>query len=124
MAKTSSYYDTVDQIVSYGAQKGILHLYNEDNQFDGNKISIAGKEVINFGSCSYLGLEFDPRLKQGAKDAIDRFGTQFSESRAYVSLGLYNELEGLLEGLFGYPCSCYADYHLRAYFQYTGPGQR
>ncbi len=104
MAKTSSYYDTVDQIVSYGAQKGILHLYNEDNQFDGNKISIAGKEVINFGSCSYLGLEFDPRLKQGAKDAIDRFGTQFSESRAYVSLGLYNELEGLLEGLFGYPC--------------------
>lgn len=104
MTKTSSFYDTVDQIVSYGVQKEILHLCNEDSHFEGNKITLAGKEVINFGSCSYLGLEFDPRLKQGAKDAIDEFGTQFSESRAYVSLGLYNKLENLLETLFGYPC--------------------
>jgi 7-keto-8-aminopelargonate synthetase-like enzyme len=104
MTKTSSFYDTVDQIVSYGVQKEILHLCNEDSHFEGNRITLAGKEVINFGSCSYLGLEFDPRLKQGAKDAIDEFGTQFSESRAYVSLGLYNKLENLLETLFGYPC--------------------
>jgi len=104
MTKTSSFYDTVDQIVSYGVQKEILHLCNEDSHFEGNKITLVGKEVINFGSCSYLGLEFDPRLKQGAKDAIDEFGTQFSESRAYVSLGLYNKLENLLETLFGYPC--------------------
>src|SRR5206468_2324040 len=38
------------------------------------------------GSCSYLGLELDQRLKNAGKDAIDKYGMQFSSSRAYVSI--------------------------------------
>ena len=104
MSKTNSFYDTVDQIVTYGVQKGILHLHNEDDRFSGNELVIAGRKVVNFGSCSYLGLEFDVRLKQGAIEAIDQYGTQFSESRAYVSLKPYVELERLLEKLFDAHC--------------------
>lgn len=100
MSKTNSFYETVDQIVTYGVEKGILHLVNQDESFEGNELILSGKKVVNFGSCSYLGLEFDERLKDGARQAIDRYGTQFSESRAYVSLKPYQELECLLNEVF------------------------
>lgn len=104
MSKHHSFYTTVDQIVTYGVEKGILHLYTGNQPFAGIRILLNGKPVLNFGSCSYLGLEFDPRIKEAAKQAIDQYGTQFSESRAYVSLGLYKELQALLEKIFDAPC--------------------
>src|SRR5688500_11972097 len=96
--------DTIDQIISDGVKRGILHLYTEDDTLEGNQITLKGKKVINFGSCSYLGLEFDPRLKEASKAAIDHYGTQFSESRAYVSVKLYQQLEELLSNIFEAPC--------------------
>ena len=104
MRKGNPFVDVVSQIVSHGLQEGIVHLYTEDDRFSGNSILLKGRAVVNFGSCSYLGLEFDDRLKGAAKDAIDRYGTQFSESRAYVSLKLYKELEQLLEKIFDACC--------------------
>ena len=104
MGKNNSFYDTVDQIVTYGIEKGILHLYTADQPFNGTSIVLNEKSVLNFGSCSYLGLEFDPRIIAAAKKAIDKYGTQFSESRAYVSLGLYKELEYQLEKIFDAYC--------------------
>jgi 7-keto-8-aminopelargonate synthetase-like enzyme len=96
--------ETIDQIISDGVKKGILHLYTDETQLSGNQIILKGKKVVNFGSCSYLGLEFDPRLKEAAKAAIDNYGTQFSESRAYVSINLYKELEELFYQVFEAPC--------------------
>lgn len=104
MNKNNSFYDIVDQIVTHGVGKGILHLFNDDDAFTDNILSLKGHKVENFGSCSYLGLEFDRRLREGAKQAVDRYGTQFSESRAYVSLRLYAELEGLFHKIFEAPC--------------------
>jgi 7-keto-8-aminopelargonate synthetase-like enzyme len=104
MNKHNNFYDTVNQVINFGINKGILHLYTGDDAFTGNLISLQGKSIINFASCSYLGLEFDPAMKEAAKDAIDRFGTQFSESRAYVSIGLYKDLECLLEKIFNARC--------------------
>jgi 7-keto-8-aminopelargonate synthetase-like enzyme len=101
MSKTQSFIDTVNQIATYGINKKIFHLYTDINQpILGNQIFLDGDAVVNFGSCSYLGLEFDERVKQASKDAIDKYGTQFSESRAYVSIGLYKELEELFEKMF------------------------
>ncbi|MBL7919581.1 MAG: aminotransferase class I/II-fold pyridoxal phosphate-dependent enzyme [Bacteroidia bacterium] len=100
MAKNSSFIDTIDQIITDGVKKGILHLNNEDDFLQGNLIKLKGKDVVNFGSCSYLGLEFDRRLKDGAIDAIEKYGTQFSESRAYVSIKLYKDLEEHFEKIF------------------------
>lgn len=95
--------DLIDQAVTIGKNLGIGHLYTEDEYYNGRTITIDGKELINFGSCSYLGLELDQRLKDGAIDAINRYGIQFSSSRSYVSCGLYAELEKLIEQIFGGP---------------------
>lgn len=92
--------ETTDQIITDGVRRGILHLYTDDDTLQDNSIILKGKQVINFGSCSYLGLEFDPRLKEGAKAAIDNYGTQFAESRAYVSIKPYAELEDLFSKIF------------------------
>jgi len=95
--------DIIDEVLDFGVKKGAIHLFTTDEKLNGN-IFLLDKhrqnEVINFGSCSYLGLEFDTRLKQGAKDAIDNYGTQFSSSRAYVSTKHYAELEGLFDKIF------------------------
>ena len=96
MATKNSFVETVSQIASDGVQKGIFHLYTEDEKLTGNKLHLKNKEVINFGSCSYLGLEFDRRMKDSAIRAIENYGTQFSESRSYVSTSHYLVLEKLL----------------------------
>ena len=104
IAVANTVINTIDQIITDGVNRDILHLYTEDDVFRGNKLTLRGKNVVNFGSCSYLGLEFDSRLIEASKAAINRFGTQFSESRAYVSIGLYKELEELFERLFEAYC--------------------
>lgn len=103
MKKTNSSQEIIDQIITDGVKRGILHLTNEDTRLHGNKMHLKGKEVVNFGSCSYLGLEFDVRLKLSAQQAISNYGTQFSESRAYVSVALYAELENNFRKIFGSP---------------------
>ncbi|WP_428242087.1 aminotransferase class I/II-fold pyridoxal phosphate-dependent enzyme [Gynuella sp.] len=102
MAK-QSVTDLTDQILTLAKEKGILQLSIEDNQLDGRLIHINHKEMINFGSCSYLGLERDERVIQGCVDATYQYGTQFSSSRAYLSSAQYTELETLLSQLFSAP---------------------
>ena len=80
--------------------RGLSSLRVEDRTLDGAWLTIDGRRVVNFGSCAYLGLNTDPRLKAGARDAIDRFGPVFSSSTAYTSVGLYTELEQRLERIF------------------------
>ncbi len=100
MKNYHSFVQSVYQIAQDAARNGIAHLSTQDTRFSNNLIKVNNNLTTNFGSCSYLGLEFDERLKAGAIDAIDRFGTQFSSSRAYVSLGLYEELETLFKQMF------------------------
>lgn len=101
MRKHSDFVDAIDLIVSQGAARGLLYRTAEDESLDGRLIRLDGRDLVNFSSCSYLGLEMDERLKEGGIDAIRRFGTQFSSSRAYVSMPLYQELEADLERVFG-----------------------
>ena len=102
--QNDSFNDIIDQVISHGVNKGILHLYSENKSIECTNITVNGKAVINFGSCSYLGLEHDRRLKDGAQSAVERFGTQFSSSRAYLSLSLYKELENLFGEIFSANC--------------------
>lgn len=92
--------DTVNDIISLGRERGVLLQYTDDQSYDGRTISINGKRLINFGSCSYLGLENDQRLKDAAIDAINRYGIQYSSSRTYVSCTSYTELEHLVSRIF------------------------
>jgi len=60
----------------------------------GSTVIIDGKKFIMIGSNNYLGLTQDPRVKQAAIDALDRFGSGCTGSR-YLNgtLTLHEELE-------------------------------
>lgn len=102
-SKTAQTLTAIDKSVTKASEMGLIHLTAEDYASNGRTITVNGEELINFGSCSYLGIELDETLKQGAIDAILRHGTQFASSRAYVSVGLYQEAEDLLEKMFKRP---------------------
>ena len=91
----------LDEVVSEAAARGLALQTADDAPLDGRLVSLAGRERINFGSCSYLGLELDPRLADGVMQATRRYGTQFSSSRAYMSAPPYRELEARLDAMFG-----------------------
>lgn len=87
---------------SHGRERGHYFLRSEDERMRGRVMRLFGKELVTFGSCSYLGLEFDERLIRGGQDAYERFGTQNSYSRGYLSNPLYDQLENeLLREIFG-----------------------
>ncbi|CAN5406850.1 aminotransferase class I/II-fold pyridoxal phosphate-dependent enzyme [soil metagenome] len=102
-SKHEHHLEIIDQVVQTLKKQGIVHLYTDDSSYDGRNISIKGKKIINFGSCSYMGMEIDSRLKMGAIEAVLKYGSQFASSRAYISTGLYQELEDLLEKIFQAP---------------------
>ena len=57
-------------------------------------VKYKGKDVLMFGSNSYLGLANDPRLKEAAKAAIEKYGTSCSGSRFLNgTLDIHVELE-------------------------------
>jgi 7-keto-8-aminopelargonate synthetase-like enzyme len=93
----------VEETFREATRRGLCHLTAEDELIDGRFVTVAGQRHVNFGSCSYVGLETDARLKLAACDAVNRFGVQFASSRAYVSSPPYREFEHLLELLFGAP---------------------
>src|SRR5580765_6489280 len=95
--------EIVNDVINLATRLGIIHTTTEDSTLDGRHIRINGQDLLYFGSCGYLGLEHDARLKAAAIEATDKYGTQFSSSRAYVSSRYYREAEDLLTQMFGQP---------------------
>lgn len=63
---------------------------------------IEGKEVMMFGSNNYLGLNNHPKIKEAAKDAINKYGTSCTGSRFMNgTLDLHHELEDELKDFLG-----------------------
>ena len=66
------------------------------------RITLGGREWINFSSNDYLGLACHPALGQAAKEAVERFGTGSGASRLVCgSLQPHHELEATLAGWLG-----------------------
>lgn len=69
---------------------------------NGPVAQLEGREVIMLGSNNYLGLTTDPRVRQAARDAIDKYGTSMTGSRLVNgSMRLHNELEEKLAAYHG-----------------------
>ncbi len=99
--ETSEFLSTVDRIHGEAWDRGLFFQVADDAPIRDRRIGMSGRPVVSFSSCSYLGLELHPALIAGVHDAVQRYGTQFSSSRGYVSAPPYAELESLLEQLFG-----------------------
>ena len=103
MSNAADVQHAIDDVISDGARRGLLHAVAEDAHLDGRTITLDGRRLVNFGSCSYLGLETHPALRDGVVDAVTRYGSQFSSSRAYVSAPAYTRAEAELSALLGRP---------------------
>lgn len=69
---------------------------------DGSRAIINGQEIVMAGSNNYLGLTSDPRVKEAAKRAIDKYGTGCTGSRFLNgTLDLHIELEHRLASFMG-----------------------
>lgn len=78
-----------------GWDSGINNL--EFQKRNGKQLTLKdGREVVEFVSCSYLGLETDESLITAAKDSLDRYGTQFAAARTRVRPDFYAELDSAL----------------------------
>jgi len=65
-------------------------------------VKIAGKDVLMFGSNSYLGLTTHPKLKEASKKAIDKYGSGCAGSRFLNgTLDIHLELEEELADFVG-----------------------
>lgn len=86
-----------------GAALGLENPYFRPHEgVAGARSVIGGREVLNFASYNYLGLNGDARVTAAAKAAIDRHGVSASASRlASGERPVHAELEAALAALHG-----------------------
>jgi 8-amino-7-oxononanoate synthase len=84
-------------------EAGLYPYFRPVEENEGPVVRLEGREVIMAGSNNYLGLTADPRVKEAAKAAIDRYGTGCSGSRYLTgTINLHVELERKLAEFLGY----------------------
>lgn len=81
---------------------GLYPYFRPVEENEGPVVTIEGRKVIMAGSNNYLGLTAHPKVKQAAKEAIDRYGTGCSGSRYLTgTIKLHIELEKRLAAYLG-----------------------
>ena len=98
--KHNNPYDVIDSVFTSAKKKKIMHLNSQEEEFNGHYLKINEKELINFGTCGYLGLEKHPRLLEKSHELLDKYGSHFSISRSYVKAPYLQELDGLISKIF------------------------
>ena len=88
-AKVSSF-----TLVKEAKELGIYPYFRALSDSEGVTATFEGKNVVMLGSNNYLGLTTDPRVRQAAADALNRYGTSVTGSRFLNgTLELHLELE-------------------------------
>jgi glycine C-acetyltransferase len=68
----------------------------------GTRVSVGGKELLNFCANNYLGLADHPRVVEGARAALDRRGYGLASVRFICGTqDIHKELERKISGFFG-----------------------
>ncbi len=81
---------------------GIYPFFKPIEKSQGTKVYIEGREMLMAGSNNYLGLANDPRLKEAAEKAVERYGTSCSGSRFMNgTLDLHEQFEDQLADFVG-----------------------
>ncbi len=102
MNKSAAGYTRSLKAITYARDLGVLQLKVDSDSYDGRIVRVEGKDLVHFGNCSYVGLDTCEALKQGAIDAITRYGNLFASSRLCIGLDLNEKLEALLDQITGY----------------------
>jgi 8-amino-7-oxononanoate synthase len=82
---------------------GMYPYFRAVEESEGPVVQMEGRKVIMAGSNNYLGLTGDPRVREAAKAAVDKYGTSCSGSRYLTgTIDLHIELEDRLAKFLGY----------------------
>jgi 8-amino-7-oxononanoate synthase len=85
---------------------GIYPYFRALSDTEGAVAHIQGKEVVMIGSNNYLGLTTDPRVREAAIEAVQRYGTSVTGSRFLNgTLELHLELDCRLSKFVGKPAA-------------------
>ena len=83
-------------------EQGLLRELRRVDSPQGSRVSIGGRELLNFSSNDYLGLANHPALKDAVIRAVEKFGAGAGASRLICgSLSPYHELEEMLAAFKG-----------------------
>src|SRR5688572_26774027 len=83
-------------------EMGIYPYFRALSDSEGTSATFENKEVVMIGSNNYLGLTTDPRVRQAAHEALDRYGTSVTGSRFLNgTLDLHLELDRRLARYVG-----------------------
>ena len=86
---------------------GLYPYYHPITETEGPVVYMNNQKMIMVGSNNYLGLTHDPRVKQAAIDAINKYGTGCSGSRLINgSLDIHFKLEEALAEFVGKEAAC------------------
>jgi 8-amino-7-oxononanoate synthase len=101
-----SKYDLPQKIMA----AGIYPYFRAIESDQDTEVLMHGKKVLMFGSNSYLGLTNHPKIKEAAKNAINKYGTGCAGSRFLNgTLDIHLELEDRLAKLVGKDAAiCYS----------------
>lgn len=89
-------------IAKEAMEMGIYPFFRALSDSEGTTAVFEGKEVVMIGSNNYLGLTTDPRVRQAAIEAIERYGTSVTGSRFLNgTLELHLELDRRLAKFVG-----------------------
>lgn len=93
--------DLCERSIGAGARAKVLLRRADPTAYIGTNVHVGGSTQLNFGSCSYLGLEVREELKRGTIAAVRRYGTQFPFAKPQLECALYGELEAALATMTG-----------------------
>jgi len=80
---------------------GMYPYFRAIEENEGPVVQIEGRKIVMAGSNNYLGLTADPRVKEAAQKALDKYGTGCSGSRYLTgTLDLHIELEEKMAKFF------------------------
>ncbi len=75
-------------------EMGIYPYFRALSESEGTTATFEGNDVVMIGSNNYLGLTTDPRVRQAAHEALERYGTSVTGSRFLNgTLELHRELD-------------------------------
>ena len=90
------------ELLRAAREAGIVPYWRPLESAAGPVVVMEGAERIMLGSNNYLGLTGDARVKQAARDALERYGTGLTGSRFLNgTIDLHLELEAELAGWMG-----------------------
>jgi len=83
-------------------ERGLYPYFRSIDSAQDTEVMINGKEVLMFGSNSYLGLTNHPKIKEASQKAIEKYGTGCAGSRFLNgTLDIHLELESRLAAYVG-----------------------